>query len=151
MSTAEITAPKQRGRPFPPGQSGNAHGRPIGSKNKTTLAAEALLDGEAEKLTRKAIDLAFKGNVACLRLCLDRIAPPRRDRPVRFALPTLNSAADATNALAAITSAVAYGELTPTEAAELSRVIEATVKAIEVTDVERRLSALEERQNRDAQ
>jgi hypothetical protein len=64
----------------------------------TTLAVEALLDGEAETITRKAIKLAKDGNMAALRLCLDRIAPPRKDRPVLFELPPVSSAADATNA-----------------------------------------------------
>jgi hypothetical protein len=50
---------KTRGRPFAPGNPG----RPKGSRNKATLAAEALLDGEAEALTRKAIELALAGDV----------------------------------------------------------------------------------------
>jgi hypothetical protein len=104
------------------------------------------LDGEAEKLTRKAVVLALKGNVACLRVCIDRILPPRRGRPVRFAMPVLNSAGDAAKAVAAMTTAVARGELAPAEAAELSRVVEAYVKAIEISEIERRLEALEERQ-----
>ena len=52
--------------------------------------------------------------------------------------------------MAAITTAIASGELTPTEAAELSRVIEGYVKAIEATEIERRLRLLEERAIRDA-
>jgi hypothetical protein len=59
----------------------------MGSRNRTTLAVEALLDGEAETLTRKAIELAKAGDLAALRVCLDRIAPPRKDRPVLFELP----------------------------------------------------------------
>jgi hypothetical protein len=51
--------------------------------------------------------------------------------------------------MSAITAAVANGELTPTEAAELSRVVDGYVKAIEATDVERRLRLLEERAIRD--
>ena len=35
------------GRPFQKGQSGNLAGLPPGSRNRTTLAAEALLEGEA--------------------------------------------------------------------------------------------------------
>ena len=49
---------------------------------RARFASRCLLDGEAEKLTRKAVVLALKGDVACLRLCLDRLVPPRRDRPV---------------------------------------------------------------------
>jgi hypothetical protein len=148
---AETTAPKQRGRPFQKGSSGNPQGRPPGTRNRTTLAAEALLDGEAEKLTRKAVTLALKGDVACLRLCLDRIVPPRRGRPLRFAIPTLTSPNNAGRAMAAITTAVASGDLTATEAGELARLIEAYVKVIETSDIERRIQVLEEKAHRDAQ
>ena len=47
------------GRPFPKGQSGNPAGRPIGARNAATQLAEALLDGEAEALTRKLVELAL--------------------------------------------------------------------------------------------
>jgi Family of unknown function (DUF5681) len=68
VSAAENTAQKQQtGRPFEPGQSGNPAGRPKGSRNKATLAVEALLDGEAEEITRKAIELAKKGDLAAIR------------------------------------------------------------------------------------
>jgi hypothetical protein len=52
------TAGKQRGKPFRKGQSGNPDGRPKGARNATTIAVETLLDGEAETLTRKAIEMA---------------------------------------------------------------------------------------------
>jgi Family of unknown function (DUF5681) len=104
---AENTARKQRGLPFPKGQSGNPRGRPAGARNAATVIAEQLLDGEAETLIRKAIEKAKRGDMVALRLCLDRIVPPRRDRPVHFTIPELNSAADASKAMAAITAAVA--------------------------------------------
>jgi len=69
---------------FQPGQSGNPHGRPRGARNRATIAAETLLDGEAYALTRKAIDLAKQGDTAALRLCIERILPARKDRPVSF-------------------------------------------------------------------
>jgi hypothetical protein len=147
---AETAASKQRGRPFQKGHSGNPQGRPPGARNAATVTAELLLDGEAATITRKAIELAKQGDLTALRLCLERIVPPRRDRPVNFALPSMSSADDASKALAAIATAVAGGELTPTEAAELSRVIEGYVKAIEATEIERRLRLLEERTIRDA-
>ena len=78
---AENTAQQQRGRPFEKGTSGNPSGRPRGSRNATTLALEALLDGQANALTQKAIDLALAGDMAALRLCLDRILPPARIAP----------------------------------------------------------------------
>src|ERR1700676_4494443 len=112
------TAGNQRGRPFAEGRSGNPAGKPCGARHKATLAAEALFDGEAEGLSRKAVDLALAGDVTALRICLDRILPPRRERPVHFTLPPLRSTADAAGAMAAITAAVAAAEITPREAAE---------------------------------
>jgi Family of unknown function (DUF5681) len=147
---AERTATKQRGRPFQKGCSGNPQGRPPGARNAATVTAELLLDGEAATITRKAIELAKQGDLTALRLCLERIVSPRRDRPVNFALPSMSSAGDASKALATIMAAVASGELTPVEAAELSRVIEGYVKTLEATEIERRLRFLEERAIRDA-
>src|SRR5712691_6144293 len=61
-SSAQPVKVKVRGRPFEPGQSGNPSGRPKGARNKATLVVEALLENEAEALTRKVIDLALAGN-----------------------------------------------------------------------------------------
>ncbi len=143
---AENTAQKQRGRPFPKGRSGNPGGRPPGARNAATVVAEQLLDGEAEALTRKVIEAAKGGDMVALRLCLDRILPPRRERPVRIKLPELGSASDASRAMAAVTAAVARGELTPAEGGELARLVESHVRAIEATEFECRLRALEEQQ-----
>ena len=63
---------------FKPGQSGNPNGRPKGRRNRSTLAAAALLDGESEALTRRCIDLAMEGEPTALRLCLSRILPVKR-------------------------------------------------------------------------
>ena len=142
---AETTDAKQRGRPFEPGQSGNPAGRPKGARNKATLAIEALLDGEAEELTRKAIELAKAGDIAALRLCLDRIFPVRKDRPVTFALPAMDSASDAAKAAAALIAAVSFGDVTPSEAAELGKLIESYVEALRMTELEERLAQLERR------
>ena len=134
--------------PFEPGQSGNPAGKAKGTRNKVTLAIEALLDGEAEALTRKAIELAKAGDMAALRLCMDRLAPPRKDRLVMFELPTITCAADAVKASAALVTAVAIGDLTPAEAGELGKLIEAYVRALEATDFAARLENLERANNR---
>ena len=140
--------PAQRGpgRPFRPGQSGNPEGRRPGTRNGATLFAEALLEGEAEALVRKAVERALLGDAAALRLCIERILTLRRDRPVRFHLPPLQSADDASRAVAAILNAAAEGELAPSEAAELSGVVATYLRAQDAHDFERRLKALEERQ-----
>jgi hypothetical protein len=104
---------------------------------------EALLDGEAEALTRKAIELAKDGDPTALRLVLDRLLPPRRDRPVNFALPKLETPADAVRATAAIAEAVASSELTPMEAGEMAKLVEGFTRAFEIHDIDKRLSHLE--------
>jgi hypothetical protein len=97
----ENTGRKQDTR-FKPGKSGNPAGKPKGSRNATTVAMQAMLDGESGAITRKAIELAKGGDMAALRLCLDRILPPRKDRPVTFVLPAINSTNDAAAAMSAI-------------------------------------------------
>jgi hypothetical protein len=144
-TNADAAEPKQRGRAFQKGQSGNPAGRPKGLRNKATLAMEALLDGEGEAITRKAIELALTGDGPALRLCLERLLPARRDRPVAFTLPTIATASDAATAAAALITAVAAGELTPTEAGELGKLIEAYVRTLEASEFEARLAVLEER------
>ncbi len=138
-----LTGQQQAGGRFQQGQTGNPSGRPRGSRNAATLALEALLDGQAAALTQKAIDLALLGDMAALRVCLDRILPARKDRPVSFTLPAISGVEDAKQALAAILSAVASGELTPSEASEVGKLVDGYVKSIEVTEVLTRLDKLE--------
>jgi hypothetical protein len=135
---------------FKRGRSGKPAGRPLGARNKATETAELLLDGEAAALTRKAVELALGGDAMALRLCLDRIIPPRRGRPVRLGLPPMRSAADLGDAMAAIATAAVDGAITPGEAAELARVVEIFVRAVETSDFERRLQQLEERRGASA-
>ena len=142
---AAPAATKQRGRPFKKGESGNPAGRPKGLRNKATRAAEILLDGEAESLTRKAVDLAKEGNPVALRLCLERILPPRKDRPVHFSLPEIRNSRDAAKAMASVTSAVARSELSPLEGRDVGAIIQIYLNALENMDLEARVAALEER------
>lgn len=121
-------------------------GKPRGTRHKATQAVLAMLDGEAEALTRKAIDLALQGDGSALRLCLERLAPPRKDTPVRFDLPAMQGAESAASAMGAILASVASGDLTPSEASGLAGLVEAYRKALETTELEARLKALEERQ-----
>jgi hypothetical protein len=144
-----MAAPAKRGKKqgagrFKPGESGNPNGRPAGSRNKVSLAIDELLDGDAEKLTRKAISMALAGDMTAMRLCLDRLAPPRKDRPVLFDLPPITTTADVVKASAALLQAVASGDLTPSEAADLGKLVAAHVQAIEVTEIQERLARLEE-------
>jgi len=132
-------AENTRGRPFPKGNAG----RPPGSLNKATLAVQALLDGEAEALTRKAVELALAGNMAALRLCLERICPPRKERPLAVELPAVESIAELPKLTSAILEAVGRGELEPGQAAALASLVANYGKALELAELEKRIGALE--------
>ncbi len=131
------------GRPFEKGKSGNPAGRPEGSRNRATLIAEAMLDDEAAALTRKALDLALGGDAAVLRLCLDRIVAPRRERPAPLVLPPVQGAADIAAAMAEVIAAAGRGDITPGEALALSQMVDTFLRAIEAGEFERRLQLLE--------
>lgn len=124
---------------FAPGNPG----RPLGARHKTTTALLSLLDGQAEALTQKAVDLALEGDTAALRLCIERIAPTRKDAPVQFELTVIKCAEDAAKAAGAILSAVSAGSLTPLEGASVMALIETYRRTLETTELERRVVELE--------
>ena len=128
---------------FRNGQSGNPSGKPRGCRNATTILFDELLRDNAQDLIEKAIEMAKSGDGPALRLCIDRLAPPRKDRPVWFELPVMNEARDAVKASAAIVEAVAAGELTPVEAAELSKVVDGYARSLQTVEFEDRLLILE--------
>ncbi|AWN39958.1 DUF5681 domain-containing protein [Methylobacterium durans] len=135
-----------RGKPFEKGQTGNPTGRPKGARSRATLAFEQLLDGEGDAITRKAIELAKDGNPQALRMCLDRLLPPRKDRTVNFDLPEITTTADLPRATSALLQAVAAGDLTPAEASDIGKAVDAHVRAIEAADLHQRLLRIEAHQ-----
>src|SRR5450759_5359597 len=96
-----INPNRTRGK-FKKGTSGNPNGRPLGSRNRATLLAEQLLEGEAEQLTRQVINLAKKGNIHALRFCLERLIPVRKERSIEIDLQPVHSAQDIVAAIQSI-------------------------------------------------
>lgn len=121
-------------------------GRPKGARHKVTRAVEDLLAGQGERLTKKAIELALDGDTTALRLCIERIAPTRKDSAVNFALPSIQSAADAANGAASILEAVSNGDLTPLEGATVMGLIEQYRRVLETTELEARIAKLEKQE-----
>lgn len=118
-------------------------GKKVGSRHRVTRAIEALLEGQHEALTAKAVSLALAGDTVALRLCLDRLAPPRKDAPVSIELPAVRTAAEAVEASAAVLAAVAGGDVTPDEAGRVLALLTAHKALIETCDLETRLAGLE--------
>ena len=83
-----------------------------------------------------------------LRLCLERLLPPRKDRPITFDLPPLEGAEDLPQALKAVLEAVAQGEITPGEGHTFTAMLDTYRKGLETTDHEARITALEEERDR---
>jgi hypothetical protein len=130
-----------RGRPFQPGNPG----KPRGARHRTTVAIEALLEGQHEQLTKAAIDKALEGDTVALRLCLDRLAPPRRDAPVSFEMPPIETVADTVLASSAVLAAVAAGDITPDEGGRIMALLSAHRGILETGQMEARIAALEAR------
>ncbi len=128
-----------RGKPFEPGNPG----KPKGARSRATIAAEALLSGEAEGLTRKVIELALGGDTVALRLCMERLVPPRKDSPITLELPPIATAGDVVTASAAVLGAVGAGEISPDEAGRVMALLTAHKNIVETGDLERRIAALE--------
>jgi hypothetical protein len=137
-----------RGRPFQRGESGNPTGRPQGSRHKATLAAEALLEGEAEQLTRVCVERALSGDMVAMRLALERALPVRRGRPVNFALPPTGTFSDVDAAIEAIIRACAAGQLTVDEGIGLASILEKKNQAARLDELEKRLAELEAERSR---
>jgi hypothetical protein len=97
-----------------------------------------------QKQSPSAIELAKGGDITALRLCLDRIIPPRKDRPVSFNMPEIKTPSDALVAATAIIRAVADGDLTPSEAAELNKTVDSFARVAETTDLAERIKRLEQ-------
>jgi SPP1 family predicted phage head-tail adaptor len=115
--------------------------------HRRALEIKALACRESETLTRKAIDLGKGGDLAALRLCLERVVPRRKDRPVTFEIPPIKDAAEAATAMAAILTAVSAGQITPGEATEVARLVETFIKALEASELKARIERLERTTN----
>lgn len=142
-STHATNAGRMQDGTFARGESGNPAGKKRGTRHKATLAMQSLLEGEGEKLTRKAVELALAGDTTALRLCMDRINPPRKDNPILLELPMPLEQQNIAQIMAFILAATLAGDITPSEGQSLSALAENYRKAKETTELEQRIAALE--------
>jgi hypothetical protein len=125
---------------FAKGHSGNPRGRPRGIPDKRTALRE-LLAPHAEELVQKLIGSALNGDMAALKLCIEKLLPTPKatDEPVRLG----NLGATAADQARTIISAAAEGRLSPNQAATFVSAIAAQARIIEIDELERRVAALE--------
>jgi hypothetical protein len=139
---------KTPGSPFQPGNR-FGRGRPQGSRNKATIALQKMLDGCGESITRKCALMAMQGDPTALRLCMERLIPPRKDHPVQFKLPAIRTAAEVAEAVNVVLQAVSRGQLAPSEGQMIAGILEGRRRVIETEEHEIRIQALESGSTRD--
>jgi hypothetical protein len=125
------------------GMSGNPDGRPSGRRNQSAAFLESLLSGQGEALIQKGIELSLQGDTRALRICWDRLLPPRKERSIELTLPAITDAKSVATALAAVVNAVAEGRVTPGEGECLARVLETQMRIVEFEALAQRVSELE--------
>ncbi len=137
------------GRPFQKGQSGNPAGRPVGALNKSTRVALSLFEGEAEAIGRKAVELAKAGDIQAIRLIVERLCPPARERSIRFDLPEIGKIEDMPAALGRLVKAVSSGEVLPSEAERLASLFAVWCQALQDGELLRRVEEIEKARQRE--
>ena len=142
MESAPNNDSKTRGKPFQPGNT-FGKGRPAGSRNKATLALEALIEGQGEDVVNTIIASAKDGDMSAARALLDRLVPKRKSAPAPIALSPAASASDLEGALFEVFNRLADQSLAPEEAAQITGVIANHIKLHETLMLEERISQLE--------
>lgn len=142
MTTASRkSAAKTRGKPFEPGNPG----KPKGARHRLTVLAEKLMEDDAEEVTRAVIKAAKGGDMGAARLILDRVAPPRKGRPLSLSLPDVRTGADTLAALSRVIAEMGAGQITPDEAVTVAGLLEIQRRSVETVNLEARIAELESR------
>jgi len=128
-------------------QKGNTfgRGRPQGSRNKATIAMQEILDGHGESITKKCALLALQGDSTALRLCMERLIPPRKEHPVKLKLARVTTAAETSEAVSDVLQAVVEGQLLPSEGEVLTSILEGKRQAIQTHEYDKRIDVIESR------
>ena len=134
---------------FAPGHTGNPKGRAPGSRNKATQAALALMEGQLEQITQTLVDAALGGDLTAIRLILERLVPPCKEKALPpISLPPVPDAQSLPKLTAAILGAVADGCITPGEGQALAALASTHAKNLELAELEQRIAALERTQGK---
>jgi Family of unknown function (DUF5681) len=136
------TGRKQDGR-FAKGASGNPSGRTLGSRHKTSILTEQLMQADTVEVVRAVIQKAKDGDMVAARIVVDRICPIRKGSPVNLTLPSVENASDIADAMNVLLGEMADGNLTPDETAIIAGILDVRRRTIETVEHAARLSELE--------
>ena len=122
-----------------PGQSGNPKGRPPGVGEVAKL--RAAIAGNVPAILESLTTAALAGDVQAARLLLERALPPIKPVEATQALSLPNGTL--TEQGRAVLAAVAAGELSPGQGAQLLAAIGTLGKVAEIDELAARVAALE--------
>lgn len=142
-SKDKSTAKTDKSHLWQKGKSGNPNGRPSGSRNKVTITALNMIEGESEILSRKGIEAALNGNTQMLKFCLERIIPVCKDTPVKTYIPIPKNLDDVAKMTKVILKKLSKGELTPSQAELIGRSADRHLKSLQLKDLEERIESIE--------
>ena len=138
---------KPRGQAFAPGNA-LGRGRLKGSRNKKTLRFREMLEEHGEALMKKCMVEALRGDRHSMRLCIERLLAPRREGSVRLSFPRVQNLASVNAASERLMRAITSGEITPADGQMIAGVLEHRRRVIETLELESRLQALEQSQEK---
>jgi hypothetical protein len=130
-----------RGRPFQPGNN-YGRGRPKGSRNKSNLVVQRLLNEYAEGLTKRLVRAGMDGDMKSQQWCLNQLMRMRPPAP-KLKLPPLKTLKDLANAVDVVVNATAKNKCADAHGVALCAMLGEKRKMIETQDLALRLEELE--------
>lgn len=125
-----------------PGHSVRSPGMSHGASRAERVAV--YVEPHIKDVLNKAIDLAKKGDPRSMELVLKYHAPIARPDAERVSIPGITEATTLQEKAEKVIEAAATGHCTAEAAAKLLQMLDIYRQAIAVTDLERRMQALEE-------
>ncbi|WDP92303.1 MAG: hypothetical protein HUN04_22295 [Desulfobacter sp.] len=121
-------------------------GRPKGSKNKCTIAAENIFEEESGAIARQAVDMALNGHPQMIKLIMERTVSIKKSSAIKLdGMPKIDSVESAGKAAEFILQSIATGRVSPLEGEILSRVLDKRLHSLQITEIEQELKMIKEK------
>lgn len=121
-------------------------GRPKGSKNRVTIAAENLFEEESGAIARQAVNMALKGHPQMIKMIMERVVPIKKSSPVKLkGMPKVDNVKSAGAAAEFILQSIANGDVSPLDGEILSRVLDKRLHSLQITEIEEELKKIKKR------
>lgn len=128
---------------FVKGRSGNPKGKPPGTLARSTKLMQSV-EADIPAILQSVVELARNGDMQAARIILERAIPARKASAEPLVMLGVEQAETLTDKAHALMQAIARGEVAPDVGGQLLAALGNVAKAIEIDELDRRLSALEE-------